>query len=226
MAVNCAAFSSPLRARALPCLPHCGALGYPPTQLRGRAPAFVGAWRQARRHGGLSVLRNCSTGGRRCCSCRSALFRLSELFDGRSALLFRSVSAVPSFGTFPQLDKSFPQIPEKLLTNVRGGAILISHLKPQGLPAERQTESARERCSGFAFRRDSGKPVKLQRLAGFFFACGGAVTFAQASSKPPQGGLRWLAGGVRSPPSAPPWGRVWRGGGVDDGGQDNRARSA
>lgn len=140
-------------------------------------------------------------------------FRPSELFDGRSALLFRSISAVPSFGTFPQLDKSFPQIPEKLLTNVRGGAILISHLKPQGLPAERQTESARERCSGFAFRRDSGKPVKLQRLAGFFFACGGAVTFAQASSKPPQGGLRWLAGGVRSPPSAPPWGRVRRGGG-------------
>ena len=127
MAVNCAAFSSPLRARALPCLPHCGALGHLPTQLRGRAPAFVGGWRQARRHGGRSVLRNCSTGGRRCCSDRSALFRPSELFDGRSALLFRSVSAVPSFGTFPQLDKSFPQIPEKLLTNVCGGAILISH---------------------------------------------------------------------------------------------------
>ena len=206
MAVNCAAFSSPLRARALPCLPHCGALGHPPTQLRGRAPAFVGGWRQARRHG--------------------ERFGSSELFDGRSALLFRSVSAVPSFGTFPQLGESFPQIPEKLLTNVRGGAILISHLKPQGLPAERQTESARERCSGFAFRRDSGKPVKLQRLAGFFFACGGAVTFAQASSKPLQGGLRWLAGGVRSPPSAPPLGarQAGRGGGRRGAGQPSAQR--
>lgn len=91
------------RARFLAC--RIAALsGLPLPQLRGRAPAFVGGWRQARRHG--------------------ERFGSSELFDGRSALLFLSVGAVPSFGTFPQLDKSFPQIPEKLLTNVRGGAIL------------------------------------------------------------------------------------------------------
>ena len=193
------------RARCLACR-RAALSGLPLPQLRGRAPAFVGGWRQARRHGGRSVFRNCSVAfglavsvGRRC-SCR--------------------------LHSFPQLDKSFPQIPEKLLTNARGCAILLGTTRTARLPAERQTESARERCSGFAFRRDSGKPVKLQRLAGFFFACGGAVTFAQASSKPPQGGLRWLAGGLCSPPSAPPWGRVRRGGGVDDRGADNRARSA
>lgn len=147
-------------------------------------------------------------------------------FDGRSALLFRSVSAVPSFGTFPQLDKSFPQIPEKLLTNVRGGAILISHPNRKVYPPNVRPRAPANAVAASLFVGTAENPVKLQRLAGFFFACGGAVTFAQASSKPPQGGLRWLAGGCAPRRQRPLGGASGGAGGVDDGGQDNRARSA
>lgn len=153
-------------------------------------------------------------------------FRPSELFDGRSALLFRSVSAVPSFGTFPQLDKSFPQIPEKLLTNVRGGAILISHLKPQGLPAERQTESARERCSGFAFRRDSGKPRQASTLGGLFLCLRRRCHFRASVEQAATRRLAMACGWGALPAVSAPWGRVWRGGGGGRRGADNRARSA
>lgn len=184
------------RARFLACR-RAALSGLPFTQLRGRAPAFVGGWRQARRHGGRSVFRNCSVAfglavsvGRRC-SCR--------------------------LHSFPQLDKLFPQIPDLLLTNAFGCAILLLHPNRK-VPAERQTESARERCNGFALRRDSENPSSCN-LAGFFFASGYAPTFAQASSKTPQGALRWLAGGCAPRRQRPPWGRVRRGGGGDDGGR-------
>ena len=157
----------PLRfgRRALPCLPHCGALGSPSNPVaRARPRVRVGlaagatAWRA---------------------------FRPSELFDGRSALLFLSVSAVPSFGTFPQLGESFPQIPEKLLTNVRGGDILLSHPNRKVYPPNVRPRAPANAVAASLFVGTAENPVKLQRLAGFFFACGGAVTFAQASSKPP-----------------------------------------
>ena len=69
-------------------------------------------------------------------------------------------------------------------------------------------------------------PMTFAASANCIRYCGGAVTFAQASSKPPRGGLRWLAGGVCSPPSASPLGARQAGRGGGRRGQDNRARSA
>lgn len=168
------------------------------------APRVVGAKRQARRHGYGPRLRNCSETfglavpvGRRC-SCR--------------------------LHSFPQLDKLFPQIPERLLTNALGCAILLLHPNRK-VPAERQTESARERCSGFVLRRDSEKPVKLQ-LGGLFLCFRLRSHFRASVEQDATRRLAMACGRVCSPPSAPPWGRVRRGGGVDDWGQDNLARSA
>lgn len=101
------------RARFLACR-RAALSGLPLTQLRGRAPAFVGGWRQARRHGGRSVFRNCSVTfglavsvGRRC-SCR--------------------------LHSFPQLDKKFSTNSRKGLDKRFRLCYTVATPEPQGYP--------------------------------------------------------------------------------------------
>ena len=74
VAANCHAFSSPLRARALPCLPYGGAVGvttHPVARARPRVRGGLAAGATARRAFRLSEL---FRGFWACCFGRSALF--------------------------------------------------------------------------------------------------------------------------------------------------------
>lgn len=197
----------PLRfgRRALPCLPHCGAVGVttpPAARARPRVRGGLAAGAAARR-----------------------AFRPSELFDGRSALLFLSVRAVPSFGTFPQLDKSFPQIPEKLLTNVRGGAILISHPNRKVYPPNVRPRAPANAVAASLFVGTAENPSSFNAWRAFSLPAAALSLSRKRRASRHKAACDGLRAGVLPAVSVPLGGASGGAGGWTTG-ADNRARSA
>lgn len=189
------------RARFLACR-RAALSGLPLTQLRGRAPAFVGGWRQARRHGGRSVFRNCSVTfglavsvGRRC-SCR--------------------------LHSFPQLDKKFSTNSRKGLDKRFRLCYTVATPEPQGYPPNVRPRAPVNAVTASLFV-GTAKTRQVATWRAFSLPAAALSLSRKRRASRHKAACDGLRVGCAPRRQRPPWGRVRRGGGVDDGGRQPSA---